>query len=214
MRQQQGPLNSAPETSHNEQRQPDNPKSARRCSKVIMALFEQCKPFQIEIPEPLRRWWANSMRTRQLQLWPSRTARPGLTIGARETSSWALELVRHRISLFNAALLRDSLWLLGVMRLSPRSAIKLSERIADYSAKQTHWLRGERFIRIFQGEINSQDFAKRERTHRVKFITFGKLISRSLFRNPVPMADHCVHDAGSFRNTFSKRTSFGGIGSR
>ena len=184
MRQQQGPLNSAPETSHNEQRQPDNPKSARRCSKVIMALFEQCKPFQIEIPEPLRRWWANSMRTRQLQLWPSRTARPGLTIGARETSSWALELVRHRISLFNAALLRDSLWLLGVMRLSPRSAIKLSERIADYSAKQTHWLRGERFIRIFQGEIDSQDFAKRERTHRVKFITFGKLISRSLLGIP------------------------------
>src|ERR1700722_10923648 len=102
-----------------------------------MALFEQCKPFQIEIPEPLRRWCANSMRTRQLRLWPSRTARLGLTSGARETSSWALELVRHRISLFNAALLSDLLWLLGITRLSTRRAIKWSGRIADYSAKQT-----------------------------------------------------------------------------
>src|ERR1700722_2922295 len=105
-----------------------------------MALFEQCKTFQIEIPEPLRRWCANSMRTRQHRLWPSQTARPGLTIGARETFSWALELVRHGVSLFKAVLLSDSLRLRGVICFSTRRAIKLSEGIADYSAEQTHWL--------------------------------------------------------------------------
>jgi hypothetical protein len=126
----------------------------------------------------------NSMRTRQLRLWLSRTARPGLTIGARETSLWILELGRHRISLLSAALLSDSIWLLGVMRLSTRRAIKLSERIADYSAKQAHWLRGKRFMRIFQGEINSQDFDKREHARGINFIVYSKSISLRLLRIP------------------------------
>ena len=95
-----------------------------------------------------------------------------------------MELVRHGVSLFKAVLLSDSLRLRGVICFSTRRAIKLSEGIADYSAEQTHWLPGKRFTRIFQGEINLQDFDKREHTHGVKFIAFSKLILRRLLRIP------------------------------